>query len=64
MERLYKKYVNETIDENGMLKNITFNIPDTFNFGYDVVDEIARRTPDKKAMVWLGQNRKGDKKGR
>lgn len=57
MERLYKKYVNETIDENGMLKNITFNIPDTFNFGYDVVDEIARRTPDKKAMVWLGQNK-------
>lgn len=57
MERLYKKYVNETIDENGMLKNITFNIPDTFNFGYDVVDEIARRTPNKKAMVWLGQNK-------
>lgn len=57
MERLYKKYVNETIDENGMLKNITFNIPDTFNFGYDVVDEIARRNPDKKAMVWLGQNK-------
>lgn len=57
MERLYKKYVNETIDENGMLKNITFNIPDTFNFGYDVVDEIARRDPDKKAMVWLGQNK-------
>ena len=57
MERLYKKYVNETIDENGMLKNITFNIPDTFNFGYDVVDELARRDPDKKAMVWLGQNK-------
>ncbi len=57
MERLYKKYVNETIDENGMLKNITFNIPDTFNFGYDVVDELARRNPDKKAMVWLGQNK-------
>lgn len=57
MERLYKKYVNETLDENGMLKNITFNIPDTFNFGYDVVDELARRDPDKKAMVWLGQNK-------
>jgi acetyl-CoA synthetase len=27
-------------------------IPDNFNFAYDVVDEIALKTPDKIAMVW------------
>jgi acetyl-CoA synthetase len=28
------------------------NIPDNFNFAYDVVDEIALDDPDKLAMVW------------
>ena len=30
----------------------SINIPDTFNFAWDVVDEIAALTPEKKAMVW------------
>ena len=55
MERLYKRFVNEVLDEKGMLKDISFNIPDDYNFGFDVIDEIARRTPDKKAMIWLSQ---------
>lgn len=57
MEPLYKRFVNEVIDEKGMLKDITFNIPSDFNYGFDVVDEIARRTPDKKAMVWLSKDK-------
>jgi acetyl-CoA synthetase len=28
------------------------DIPANFNFAYDVVDEIARKTPGKLAMVW------------
>ena len=28
------------------------NIPENFNFAYDVVDEIAATDPDKIAMVW------------
>jgi acetyl-CoA synthetase len=28
------------------------NIPENFNFAYDVVDEIAASEPDKIAMVW------------
>lgn len=27
-------------------------VPERFNFGYDVVDELARRAPDKPALVW------------
>lgn len=57
MERLYKRFVNEVLDEKGMLKDITFNIPDDFNFGFHVIDEIARRTSDKKAMIWLSQEK-------
>lgn len=52
------------------LKQTTFNsyeefkdrfeieIPDNFNFAYDVVDEIARETPERIAMVWCDD--KGD----
>jgi acetyl-CoA synthetase len=33
-------------------KNFKINVPDNFNFAFDVVDEIAKKTPDKIAMVW------------
>ena len=26
--------------------------PESFNFGYDVVDKIADETPEKSALVW------------
>lgn len=52
-ERLYKKYVNETINEKGILTDISFNIPEDFNFGFDVVDTLAQNKPNKKAMVWV-----------
>ncbi|MCL2080748.1 MAG: AMP-binding protein [Oscillospiraceae bacterium] len=32
--------------------NYTVNIPDDFNFGYDVVDGWAAADPDKPALVW------------
>ena len=51
--RLYKQFVNETTDENGRLQRISFNIPDDFNFGYDCVDAIAKKKPDKLAMLWV-----------
>lgn len=40
-------------------KNFKINIPENFNFAFDVVDEIAMETPDKIAMVWC--NDKGEK---
>ena len=49
---IYKEFCTETVDENGCLINIDFHYPDNFNFGYDVVDKIAERTPEKRAMVW------------
>ncbi len=32
--------------------NCEIIIPEDFNFGYDVVDEFARTSPDKRALVW------------
>ena len=39
-------------------ENFKIHIPENFNFAFDVVDEIAFRTPDKIAMVWC--NDKGE----
>ena len=49
---IYKKFVNETLNEQGNLQDITFNIPENFNFGFDVIDMLAAKNPDKIAMVW------------
>ena len=49
---IYKKFFNETVDENGKLLDIEIHYPDNFNFGYDVIDAIAAEDPDKRALVW------------
>lgn len=49
---IYQRFCTEVTDENGALKKITLHYPDNFNFGYDVVDVIAKETPDKRAIVW------------
>jgi acetyl-CoA synthetase len=55
MQGLHLKYVNETYDENGILKTFSLNVPADFNFGYDVVDEMARLEPNKTAMIWCDE---------
>lgn len=38
-----------------LLENFNINIPENFNFAYDVVDEYAKTTPDKVAIVWCDE---------
>lgn len=59
--QIYKRYLAQP--EFNSLKdfqqNFKINIPDNFNFAYDVVDEYALLEPDKIALVWvndLGEN--------
>ncbi|MFI3162880.1 MAG: AMP-binding protein [Bacillota bacterium] len=54
-DAVYRKYVDREEDENGCLKSISFNIPENFNFAYDVVDEIAKKAPNKTAMMWVSE---------
>ena len=51
------KFVSTAEDENGALQSIRFKNTETFNFGYDIVDEIARREPNKLAMLHLDVNK-------
>lgn len=52
MRNLHKRYVEEAYDSKGVLSDFKVNIPEDFNFGYDVVDDIAVNDPDRRAMVW------------
>ena len=51
------KFIQTIEDENGLLQSIQFTNEDKFNFAFDVVDAIAKKDPDKLAMVHLDVNR-------
>ena len=54
MNYLLKKYCPR-IDFDSyedFFENFEINVPENFNFGYDVVDEWARVEPDKRALLW------------
>ncbi len=51
------KFVKVTEDENGGLKTIDFEDEDKFNFAFDVVDAIAKKTPSKLAMLHIDKNK-------
>ena len=57
MEFIYEKFVKETLDEQGRLLAIDFLPPANFNFGFDVVDALAEKCPDKTAMIHLSNDK-------
>jgi len=55
IETFYQGFCKETFDENGVLNTFEPVLAENFNFAYDVVDEIARQEPDRRAMVWCNE---------
>ena len=41
MKDLYKEYVSDGYDADGVLNKLDVHVPENFNFGYDVIDRIA-----------------------
>ncbi len=52
MRNINLRYVDETYAPDGQLEAFSVHYPDNFNFGYDVVDDIAMNDPDRRAMIW------------
>ena len=52
-----ERFISVTESETGYPTSITFHNEDRFNFAFDVVDAIAKREPDKLAMLHVS----GDK---
>ena len=53
---LCNKFVKAAEDENGVLQGVSFEDVDTYNFAFDTVDAIARREPEKLAMVHIAND--------
>lgn len=56
MLNINEKYVTEEYNNEGELIKFEVNCPDDYNFAYDIIDEIGRQTPDKKAIIWVGND--------
>ena len=53
--RIYRKFIDREV-ENGLLKKISFKGEETFNFAFDVVDELGRSKPEKLAMLHISED--------
>ncbi len=56
MQALYKRYVTakgDYLSYEDFNKNFRPQRPDSFNFAYDVVDEMAVQEPDGLALLWV-----------
>lgn len=56
-EYVSSKFIKCYENENGALQKIEFKNEDKFNFAFDIVDEIARKNPQKLAMLHVDQNK-------
>ena len=56
-QRVWQKFIDVTENEDGTPQTIRFKNIQNFNFGFDVIDAIARRDPDKLAMLHLSKDK-------
>ncbi len=50
------KFVKPVENERGELLDISFEKTDEFNFAFDIVDKIAKKSPDKTAMIHIARD--------
>lgn len=50
--QLFKNFCDYTLDKNGVLEKFELKYPENYNFGYDVVDEMAKCAPNDIAVQW------------
>ena len=57
---MIEKYLSQTqfTSQEDFIKNLKINVPENFNFGYDIVDAWAEKEPNKPALLWT--NDKGE----
>jgi len=58
MVSLLNKFVKKTEFESyeDFVENFKIDVPENFNFAYDIVDEYAKIAPEKIAIIWCDDN--------
>ncbi|WP_315084173.1 AMP-binding protein [Bacteroides heparinolyticus] len=51
---MLERFLSQTSfsSQEDFIKNLKINVPENFNFGYDIVDAWAAEEPCKKALLW------------
>ena len=57
MKLVCEEFVDTKESEPGVLESVSFKNTERFNFGYDCVDAVAEKYPDKLAMIHLDKNK-------
>ena len=53
---LCHKFINAAEDKNGVLQGVSFEDEERYNFAFDTVDAIARRDPERLAMIHIAND--------
>lgn len=51
---MLERFLSQTTftSQEDFKKNLKIQVPEDFNFGYDIVDAWAEKEPDKRALLW------------
>ena len=55
-KRIYHNYIDIEENENGTPLSIKFKNTEKFNFGFDLVDALAEREPEKRALLHISKD--------
>lgn len=58
MTSLLHRYVSKTEYDSyeDFMENFSIQVPESFNFSYDIIDVYARKYPEKRALVWCNDH--------
>ena len=56
-KRVWNEFIIPTENEKGALTAIDFKNQDKFNFGFDVIDKIAEKEPNKVALLHVAKDK-------
>ena len=56
-DAIANRFVVTEEDSNGVLRKIAFKNDKDFNFAYDVIDELAKKCPNKLAMLHISNKK-------
>ncbi len=54
---LCEQFIQCTENENGLVRAIDFHNDDKFNFAFDIVDALAKKSPDKLALLHISRDK-------
>lgn len=52
----YHRFVDEKLTPDGKLESVKFHYPETYNFAFDGLDELAGKLPDQRCMLYIDKH--------